>query len=204
MYAYNKKSDHKKVIIIGCAIILLCGFAFLMQWYLNKDNSVLTPIIKEEDEVVIKLPDKEETIIAPFNVEANIVLEYFDGSDHEIKDYTNFNGVYRANQGIDYAYNEESFDVLCMASGVVSEVKTDETFGNSISITSGKLVITYQSLDALNYKKGDTIKQKDVIAKASSNVYNPELSNHVHIVVEKEGVLVDPKTIIGKPLSTFE
>lgn len=204
MYAYNKKSDRKKVVALGCAIILLCGFGFLMQWYLTRDNTKLTPVISEEDEIVIKLPDKEENIIAPYTVEASVVLEYFDGSDHEVSDYTNFNGVYRPNQGIDYAYNGESFDVICMIGGKVSEVKKDETFGNTITITSDRLVITYQSLDALNFKVGDTIKQGDVIAKASTNVYNPELKNHVHIVVEKDGTIVDPKTIIGKTLDSLD
>lgn len=204
MYAYNKKSDRKKVVALGCAIILLCGFGFLMQWYLTRDNTKLTPVISEEDEIVIKLPDKEENIIAPYTVEASVVLEYFDGSDHEVSDYTNFNGVYRPNQGMDYAYNGESFDVVCMIGGKVSEVKEDETFGKTITITSDRLVITYQSLDALNFKVGDTIKQGDVIAKASTNVYNPELKNHVHIVVEKDGTIVDPKTIIGKTLDSLD
>lgn len=204
MYAYNKKSDRKKVVALACAIILLCGFGFLMQWYLTRDNDKITPIISEKDEIVIKLPDKEESIIAPYTVEANIVLEYFDGSDHEVNDYTNFNGVYRPNQGIDYAYNDESFDVICMIGGKVSAVKEDETFGKTITVTSDQLVITYQSLDALNFKEGDTIKQGDVIAKASVNAYNPELGNHVHIVVEKNGTIIDPKTIIGKSLATLD
>lgn len=204
MYAYNKKSDRKKVVALGCALILLCGFGFLMQWYLTRDNEKLTPVISKEDEIVIKLPDKEENIIAPYTVEASVVLEYFDGSDHEVNDYTNFNGIYRPNQGIDYAYNGESFDVVCMISGKVSEVKQDETFGNTITITSDQLVITYQSLDALNFKVNDTIKQGDVIAKASVNAYNPELGNHVHIVVEKDGTLVDPKTMINKTLESLD
>lgn len=203
MYAYNKKSDRKKIVAVGCAIIVLCGCGFLMQWYLNQGNKTMTPVLKEKDEVVITLPDKEESIIAPFHVDADIVLEYFDGTNHEIKDYTSFNNVYRPNQGIDYAYNDESFDVVCMVSGTVSEVKKDETFGNTISVTSGKLVITYQSLDALNYKKGDTIKQNDVIGKASVNVYNPELNNHVHIVALKDGLLVNPKTLIGQSAASF-
>ncbi|NBK98046.1 MAG: M23 family metallopeptidase [Erysipelotrichia bacterium] len=196
MYAYHKKSDRKKIIALGCALLVLCGVAFTIQWYVNKDHTKIAPVIKEEEEMVVTLPDEAETVIAPFNVEASVVLEYFDGSDHEVNDYTNFNGVYRGNQGIDYAYNNENFDVLCMASGVVSEVKVDEMFGNTVTIESGKLKITYQSLDAINVKKGDKIKQKDVLAKASSNVYNPELNNHLHIVCEKDGVIVDPKLVI--------
>lgn len=204
MYAYNKKSDRKKVIALGCALILLCCSIFLMQWYLNRGDDPIAPVISEEDEVVIKLPDKEESIIAPYTVEASVVLEYFDGSDHEVNDFTNLNGVYRPNQGIDYAYNGESFDVVCMISGTVSEVKEDEMFGNTVSIKSDQLTITYQSLDAINFKVGDSVNQNDVIAKASTNVYNPDLGNHVHIVVEKDGTLIDPKTVINKSLNALD
>ena len=57
------------------------------------------------------------------------MLEYFDGKDHEVDSMTKFEGVYRANQGIDYACNDEAFDVLAVFAGDVSEVKEDALFG---------------------------------------------------------------------------
>ena len=47
-------------------------------------------------------------------------------------------------------------------------------------------------------KKGDKVNQKDPIAKAGSNIYNKELGNHLHIVVEKNGKIIDPELMYGK------
>lgn len=202
MYAYQKKIDRKKVLALIMAVVVIASLGIWTQWYLNKPNTIV-PVMKES-ELVISLPDKEERAILPFQVEAQVVLEYFDGSDHEVNDYTNLAGVYRPNQGIDYAFNGESFDVVAMMSGKVSEVKNDEMFGNSISVVSNDITIVYQSLDALHYKVGDSITQKDVLGKASVNTYNPELGNHVHIVVSKNGTIMNPKSIIEKTIAEIK
>ena len=91
-----------------------------------------------------------------------------------------------------------------MMDGKVSEVKEDALFGKSVTIESDFISITYQSLDAFACKEGDMIKQKDVLGKASKNAYNPELGNHVHIVVEKNNEIIDPKIIVGKTLSELK
>lgn len=111
---------------------------------------------------------------------------------------TKFEGVYRANQGMDYSFNKEAFDVLASFSGEVSDVKEDNIFGKSVTITSKDLSITYQSLSDITVKKGDKVNQKDPIAKAGSNIYNKELGNHLHIVVEKNGKIIDPELMYGK------
>lgn len=203
MYAYTNKKARKKIYAI-CGLSAALVFCTALSIFLTPKEKEATPIIKEEESVVISLPNSEEKVVAPYAVEAGIVKEYFDGSDHEIADYTNLNGVYRPNQGIDYGFNNEAFDVLAMLSGKVSEVKNDPLFGNSVTIQSGEVYITYQSLDAINMKKDDEIKQGSVIAKASVNVYNPDLGNHVHIVVMKNEVLKNPKTVIGKMLSELK
>lgn len=203
MYAYVNKKDRKKIYAIAslCAAIVLCT---ALSLFLRPNDKKATPVIKEEDQVVITLPENEEIVVAPFKVEAGIVKEYFDGSDHDIADYTNLDGVYRPNQGIDYGYNDEAFEVVSMISGTVSEVKSDPLFGNSVTIQSDDVYITYQSLDALNLKKDDKIEQGTVIGKASTNVYNPDLGNHVHIVVMKNDTLLNPKLVIGKMLNELK
>lgn len=202
MYAYQKKVDRKKVLALIMAVVVIASLGIWTQWYLNRPDTIV-PVMKET-ELVIKLPDKEERAIAPFQVEAQIALEYFDGSNHEVNDYTNLAGVYRPNQGIDYTFNGESFDVVAMMSGKVSEVKNDEMFGNSISVVTKDVTIVYQSLDAINFKVGDSINQNDVIGKASTNTYNPELGNHLHIVVSKNGVIMNPKFIIEKTIAEIK
>ena len=113
-------------------------------------------------------------------------------------------GVYRANQGIDYACNDEAFDVLAVFAGDVSEVKEDALFGKSVTIKSKDLSITYQSLDDVALKQGDKVNQGDAIAKAGTNIYNKELGKHLHMVVEKNGTIIDPKTVFDKTLSEIK
>jgi len=202
MYAYKKTMKKKVYMIAGLSLALVLTSAVALFLKVNEKDA--TPVIKEEDTPVIALPDKEKKFINPFEVDALIVKEFFDGNKHEVSDYTNLEGVYRPNQGIDYAYKDESFDVLCMMDGKVSEVKEDALFGKSVTIVSDFISITYQSLDAFACKEGDMIKQKDVLGKASKNAYNPELGNHVHIVVEKNNEIIDPKIILGKTLSELK
>ncbi len=91
--------------------------------------------------------------VKPFSVDAQVVLDYYDGKESEINNITQFEGVYRGNQGIDYALNDQVFEVQAVFSGEVSDVRNDELFGNTVVIQSGDLIITYQSLDAIQVKK---------------------------------------------------
>lgn len=197
MYVYNRKMKKQVYVIsaLSVAIVMCCAFALFL-----KTTDEVTPVMKEEDAPVIQLPDSEAQFILPFLVEAEVVNAFFDGSDHEVDDFTYYEGVYRANQGIDYAYKNENFEVVCMMDGEVIEVKEDALFGNSITIQSDTIQITYQSLDALNFEKGAYVKQKDVIGKASLNTYNPALGNHLHVVVSANNTLLNPQNIIGKTL----
>ena len=77
------------------------------------------------------------------------------------------------------------------------EVINDTLLGNGIKIQSGEYIITYQSLESISLKKGDVVKQKDVLGKSSSNLYKASLKNHLHTAVEKNGVKIDPNSIIS-------
>lgn len=196
MYAYNQKTKRKLYTIASLSVALVGCVAMAMLVLFPQNKSI--PIVSQQEENVIPLPDKEEEIGYPFKVDGVVVKEFFDGSDHEVSDFTSLEGVYRPNQGMDFAYNEENFAVLCMLAGEVSEVKEDALFGNSITITTENIKITYQSLENVLVKKGDKVTLKQEIGKAGINTYNPELGNHVHIVVEKNEKVIDPKSVIGK------
>ena len=120
MYVYNRKMKKQVYVIatLSIAIVICCGFALFL-----KSSDEATLVMKEEDAPLIQLPDSEAQFILPFLVEAEVVNAFFDGSDHEVDDFTYYEGVYRANQGIDYAYNNENFDVI-------------EKFLNMMSVTS--------------------------------------------------------------------
>lgn len=206
LYTYTKKTRKPKKLLLAGLTTCFVGIVATMTYFAYQDSIppdqsvVATPI----DVPVIALPKEEEKASKPFKVDANIVLDYFDGSEGEIESMTKFEGVYRANQGIDYACNDEEFDVYASLSGEVVDVKQDELFGYSVTIASGDLKITYQSLKDMKKSVGDQVKQGDALSLASTNIYNKDLKNHLHVVVEKSGTRIDPESIYGKTLNELK
>ena len=63
--------------------------------------------------------------------------------------------------------------------------------------TGEDLEITYQSLSQVSVKKDQVVNQNDVLGLAGENIYNKDLGIHLHVVVQKDGKLIDPATVIG-------
>lgn len=207
MYSYTKeKKFPKRKLIVSLSCLLLAAAAFLTYEYSFKTKPVTTSVFHEDTTPVLSLPSaaQEEKGVQPFSVKAAIALDYFDGKKSDVDNMTKFEGVYRGNQGMDYTYQKEAFDVLACFGGEVSEVKEDNIFGKSVTVVSKDLTITYQSLSETAVKQGDTIDQHAHIGKAGVNIYNKDLGNHVHIVVEKNGKIIDPKSIYGKTISEIK
>ena len=74
----------------------------------------------------------------------------------------------------------------------------DVMFGKSVTVKTGEdLEITYQSLSQVSVKKDQVVNQNDVLGLAGENIYNKDLGIHLHVVVQKDGKLIDPATVIG-------
>lgn len=206
MYSYTKKKKFpKRKMIVGLSALLVVAVAFLSYEYtLNKEKD--TAVFHEDDVPVLTLPATavKEKAKKPFQVEAKVVLDYFDGSEGEVDSITEFEGVFRGNQGMDYALDNQKFDVTACFSGKVSEVKDDSMFGKSVTITTDDLDITYQSLGETTLKQGDEVKQGAIIGKAGANIYNKDLGNHLHIVTAKAGAIIDPETIFDKTIEEIK
>ena len=206
MYSYTKKKKFpKRKMIVGLSALLVVAVAFLSYEYtLNKEKD--TAVFNEDDVPVLTLPANaaKEKAKKPFQVDAKVVLDYFDGSEGEVDSITEFEGVFRGNQGMDYALDNQAFDVTACFSGKVSEVKDDSVFGKSVTITTDDLDITYQSLGETGLKQGNEVKQGAVIGKAGANIYNKDLGNHLHIVTTKTGAIIDPETIYDKTIEEIK
>ena len=207
MYRYTKKKSHRKAMVIASLSFVLAIAVVTTTYFLTNEREETSDIPVSNEQVnipVISLPKSEEQAMRPYQVDAQIVLDFYGERKSEVPNMTKFEGTYRANQGIDYAYNDEAFDVTAIFSGEVSEVKEDPLFGHSCTIVSGDLAITYQSLQDMRFEVGSEIKQGEAISVAAANIYNKELGNHVHIVVEKNGERVDPESIYGKTLAELK
>lgn len=142
---------------------------------------------------IIKLPQvKEEEIVKPFDT-AEVAMDFYDGSNGAIVSYE---GVYRPSQGMDFVKDGEAFSIYSMMSGTVKDVRADALLGNSVSIQHEEYLITYQSLEDVQVKVGDEVSVGSVLGKAGRNMYSAQLGNHLHLVVEKNGTITDPKTLI--------
>lgn len=198
LYTYTKKKNNaKKMMIFTLSFMLLVGVGVMTYTFQELNTKEDTPVFNEQPLPVIALPDNEkiEKGIRPYSVEAKVVLKHYDPTNEDADDMTLFEGKYRGNEGIDYGLNDEAFDVLAVFSGEVSDVKEDPLFGNSISITTDDLIITYQSLGKIALEKGAQVKQGDILGKASVNVYNKELNNHLHMVAKKGTSLINPESL---------
>lgn len=208
MYMYTKKKSPKlkKRILLGLSACLCLMVGVMSYSYMNRSQPKAkdTPVFAENEMPVIDLPAKAEKAIRPYTVEAKIVLDYFDGSAGDVESISEFEGTYRANQGCDYAFENQEFDVIAIYSGEVSDVKEDALFGHSVTIKTNDISITYQSLKDVTVKKGDKVSQGDIIGKASANIYNKDLQNHLHVVVEKNGTIMDPENIYGLKVSEIK
>ena len=197
MVMYKKTMDKtKKKILLFVGLVLFATVAVLQYAY-RMQQQATTPVFLPNVKEVLELPDMRQKGHYPYKGRATIAYDYYDGKDHKADTLTKFEGVYRPNQGIDYSKEKAIFDVYPIFAGTVVEVKEDAIFGNSITIESGPYRITYQSVADIKKKVKDHVMQKEIIAKSGVNVYHKELGPHLHVVVEKNGEIIDPKSLYG-------
>lgn len=203
---------HKKIIGIGLSLALFLGGIGIVQKILDDQTDHF------QDESVVKVEEKKEetkqeektveTLKAPVKDGIGIVRYYYNKDDNASKQEQSlilFEGVYRPNQGIDYANKNETFDVLASISGTVTKKTNDPVLGWVVTITnSDKVSTTYQSLSKVNVEVNATVKQGDVIGTSGENVYEADLKNHLHFILQKDEQMYNPETYIGQTLDKIK
>ncbi len=209
MYVYNKKSFTRKAvtIVVGCVLLVIGSIALLNIPEVEDD----VPVAKiNQVPFILTIPSEivqEEKAIRPYAVDATLAREYFDVNKTEEQlnnAVVEFEGVYRANQGADYKFENERVELVAIFSGVVAEVREDALLGKMVSIQSDDCLITYQSLYDIQVSTGENVMQGEVIAAAGENIYDSSLGVHLHLVVMKNEKLIDPETIFSKTLAQIE
>lgn len=109
--------------------------------------------------------------------------------------------TYMQNSGVDFV-STNIFDVISVLDGTVSDVKEDETLGKIVEIKHDNDYISiYQSLSEVSVKKGDTVKQGQIIGKSGTNELDKEIGNHLHFEFYVNGQVVDPTLYLDKELT---
>ncbi len=87
-------------------------------------------------------------------------------------------------------------EVAAVHSGVVTDIRTSPTFGEVLEYeTADGYKVMYAHLSEVLVKKGDKIKQGDIVAKSG----NTGLSTgpHLHYSLWKNGQLIDPMDYVN-------
>ena len=196
-------------IIYGLVAILGIGSAYLIENMLNN------AVFKEEDhygyvsetitEEEVPVVNTEPTLIRPYNdTELKILKNYYDYKADETSQQNALiyhENTYMQNSGIAYG-GKDNFDVIAILDGEVVEVKNDKLLGNIVQIKHNeKIISVYQSLSETNVKKGDTIKQGQVIGKSGTSNISKDLGSHLLFELIINGSTVNPEEYYDKLVS---
>ncbi|MCD7893933.1 MAG: M23 family metallopeptidase [Erysipelotrichaceae bacterium] len=210
---YKKSINIKKIAVITLASVLFLGGVGLIQKLLDDTNNEF------EDESVVKVEENDssvesedsnneekvdETLASPVEDGIGIVRYYYnkeDSSEKQEQSLILFEGVYRPNQGIDYAKSGETFNVLAATSGTITKKTNDAVLGWVVTITTNDdIQTTYESLSEVNVELNQEVSQGDIIGISGENVYESDLGNHLHFILQKGDTMYNPENFIGQPL----
>ena len=205
----NTKGKTAAVILMTMVVLLIFAF-FIARSSLFQSDSIV-PVNQPQTVAALTVPlvrTADETVGSPVAINAQAALLFFDSDkpqDQLAQAVTEFEGVYRPNQGVDYVYDGKVFEAIAMLGGTVSEIREDALLGKSVTVTSGDDVqVTYQSLSQISVQQGQTVSQGEVIGLAGENIYNKDLGIHLHDVVQKDGQLIDPQEVIGMKMAEIK
>ena len=147
---------------------------------------------------------QDEKISKPYTSEkVSIYKNFYDKDAEEAEQQKSIiyhEGIYMQNSGIDYK-SDESFDVISITKGTVTNISDDPLLGKTVEIKSStELVITYQSLSEVNVKKGDVVTSGKVIGKSGTCALNSDIQNGLHLEMYVNGSVVNPEKYYGKSL----
>lgn len=198
----------KVYVVLGLTIcvtslILLIGGFMLWDDVLNFDS----PVVDANIEIpVINLPDTtkevvkvEENMLLPFMVNAKKSLLFFDKelSDDQLNQAViEYDGVYRPNLGNVYTYDGKAFEAVACKSGVIENVYADPLLGNTVILNCDDVLISYQGLASTAVKKGETVKQGEILGVAGNSVYYEDCGVHVFVSAKVNNQYVDIESLL--------
>lgn len=202
---------NRRVLVFTTVVMLFLVGVGVIQLVVNQYRPLKdTAVVKVEDNKD-KDTDKEdpqapaEKMVKPVADDIKIVKKFYDSSlsDEELeKALVYFEGVYRPNLGIDFSKDNKAFEVTAAFSGTVTKKDNDALLGWIVTVTNETGVsATYQSLSEVNVEKDAVIKQGDKIGTSGENVYESELKNHLHFILEKDNQALNPEKYFNQEVS---
>lgn len=198
-------------VLYGIAFLFMLGGLFFID---SSSKETITPVSEEykyvSEDIIDKakdlpvnvIDDKKVTIIKPYtDTNVKIVKNYYNISDDEKTQENSliyYEDTYIPSSGVSYG-TENTFDVIAILDGKVTDVKDDDILGNVITIEHDNGIISsYQSITDIKVKKGDNVKQGDIIAISSTSNISTDLGNHLYFELMINGANVDPEDYYDK------
>lgn len=209
-----KKRWTMPAIYLASAAIILSA----VLWYQNSDNQTAengkdketAETAKDFNQPSVEVNSKLESIKMPVaDASATVIKKNFydknaDKAEQEAA-LVYYNNRYEPNKGIDVAARDnKAFDVVASISGEVTKVEDDSLNGNLVEVEHEDGVVTrYQSIQDIEVKVGDKVKQGEKLAVAGQSLINEDAGVHVHFEIRKDGVAVNPIDFMDKQLTSI-
>ena len=197
---------NRRVLVFSVVVMLFLAGVGIVQLVMNqyqpfKDTAVVKVEDSEEDQPTVAT----EKLIKPVDDDVTIVKKFYDASlsDAELeKALVYFEGVYRPNLGVDFSKDGKTFEVKAACSGTVTKKDNDALLGWIVTVTNENgFSTTYQSLSEVSVEKDTVIKQGDKIGVSGENVYESELKNHLHFILEKDNQALNPESYFDQEVT---
>lgn len=168
----------------------------------NEDYDYVSEIILDKEEPVV---NTEVVFHRPYvDNDIKILKDFYDYTAEEEKQQNaiiKYDSTYLQNTGVIYG-GKDNFDVVSILDGEVTEIKTDNLLGTIIEIKHNDDIISiYQSLSEVTVKKGDIVKQGQVIGKSGTCNIEPDLGSHLLFELIIRGLTVNPESFYDKKVS---
>lgn len=166
------------------------------------DTNGIDQLLLEKDAVSVAT-NLDETIIWPVINQGEITISdnFYDANatdELKAKSLIKYDNRYFTHNGVDItAQDGKAFEVVAALSGEVKRAEYDPLVGYVVEIKhNNNLTTIYQSMDQLTVKKGDQVKQGDLLGMSGRNLIEKELGNHLHFEVQKDEIPTNPHAYI--------
>ena len=200
------------IMVIGILFISISFIGSALQSKVKYDDNLsvnalednVTPVIKNEEET----NEKDKKIVKPFTSTAvSISKSYYDMQDDEKTQQNSlvyYENTYLQNSGVLYSSNE-TFDILSVYDGTVTNISKDEILGNVVEITHNpNLKTIYYSLGEISVKKDDLVNSGTIIGKSGSNLLDEEQNNCLLFEVYYNGNTIDPEDFYNMNINDLQ
>ena len=206
-----KRRLKKSVVYVMSSVAFIALVATITYLGANIKNNptketMETGIFDTKEISEIKPVNNESVLIRPYQSSDIKIVKGFYDYEAEEKDQEKslilYKDTYMPSTGVAYS-NGKQFEVIAVLDGKVTQIKEDDTLGNSIMIEhKNGTTSVYQSVSDITVKEGDEVKQGQSIAKSSTSDVRSDLNNHLYFELIIDGNPVNPENYYDKAIES--